>query len=148
MSPPQEEHLDLVSEGSRLQQEESPLSFLQKVHNFRERVEALLISPLPSATPLSITPRAADFLPQHWAAVTVGDLEGGPVPQVSCCAPPEPPELGSGSEASCPSRGQVRELGEHLQPRLVPLVPLVPLVLLALLQIGRASCRERVSSPV
>ncbi|XP_062329973.1 tripartite motif-containing protein 59 [Osmerus eperlanus] len=126
----QEEHLDLVSQGSRLQQEESPLSFLQKVHNFRERVEALLISPLPSATPLSIAPRAADFLPQHWATVTVGDLEGGPVPQVSCCTPPEAPELGSGAEASCPSQGRVCEIRERLQPRLAPLVLLVLLVLL------------------
>ncbi|XP_026225152.1 tripartite motif-containing protein 59-like [Anabas testudineus] len=83
----QEEQLDLVSLGSSVEEEEdSPLVFLEKVHVFRERVEEFIKTPLPSVINLSITPRAADYLQQHWPAVTVGSLEEAPVPKVCCCA--------------------------------------------------------------
>lgn len=87
-SPPllQEEHLDLVSVGSSVEEEESPLAFLEKVHLFRERVEEFTSRPLPSPIKLSVSPQAAHFLRQHWAAVTVGRLEEAPVPLLGCCA--------------------------------------------------------------
>lgn len=79
--------MDLVSLGSSVEEEEdSPLVFLEKVHVFRERVEEFIKTPLPSVINLSITPRAADYLQQHWPAVTVGSLEEAPVPKVCCCA--------------------------------------------------------------
>lgn len=114
----QEEQLDLVSLGSLVEEEDSPLVFLEKVHTFRERVDALLMAPLPTVTSLSITPRAADYLPQHWAAVTIGGLEEGPVPQISCCAKPgiPPPQPGSVAEEEAPSLGWIQELWLQLQP--------------------------------
>lgn len=81
----QEEQLDLVSLGSSVEEEDSPLVFLEKVHQFRERVEEFITTPLPSVINLSVTPRAAEFLQQHWPAVTIGSLEEAPVPKVSCC---------------------------------------------------------------
>ncbi|KAM6933279.1 tripartite motif-containing protein 59 [Xenentodon cancila] len=82
----QEEHLDIVSLGSSVEDEESPLVFLEKVHLFRERVEKFIKTPLPSLINLTITPRAAAYLQQHWPAVTIGSLEEAPVPKVCCCA--------------------------------------------------------------
>ncbi|KAM9358833.1 tripartite motif-containing protein 59 [Symphorus nematophorus] len=81
----QEEQLDLVSLGSSIEEEDSPLVFLEKVHQFRERVEELITTPLPSVINLSVTPRAAEFFQQHWPAVTIGSLEEAPVPKVCCC---------------------------------------------------------------
>ncbi|XP_028276141.1 tripartite motif-containing protein 59 isoform X2 [Parambassis ranga] len=82
----QEEQLDLVSMGSSVEEEDSPLLFLEKVHLFRERVEEFIKIPLPSVINLSVTPRAAEYLQQHWPAVTIGSLEEAPVPKVCCCA--------------------------------------------------------------
>nr|XP_019943770.1 PREDICTED: tripartite motif-containing protein 59 [Paralichthys olivaceus]XP_019943771.1 PREDICTED: tripartite motif-containing protein 59 [Paralichthys olivaceus]XP_019943772.1 PREDICTED: tripartite motif-containing protein 59 [Paralichthys olivaceus] len=81
----QEKQLDLVSLGSSVEEEESPLVFLEKAHLLRERVEEFLKTPLPSVINVSVTPRAADYLQQHWPAVTIGSLEEAPVPKVSCC---------------------------------------------------------------
>lgn len=83
---PQEEQLELMSLGSSVEEEEeSPLAFLEKVHLFRERVDKFLKAPLPHAIKLSVTPRAADYLQQHWPPLTIGALEEAPVPAVCCC---------------------------------------------------------------
>uniref|UniRef100_A0A665U7F3 Tripartite motif containing 59 n=1 Tax=Echeneis naucrates TaxID=173247 RepID=A0A665U7F3_ECHNA len=58
----QEEQLDLVSLGSSVEEEDSPLVFLEKVHLLRERVEEFLKSPLPSVINLSVSPRATKCL--------------------------------------------------------------------------------------
>lgn len=85
----QEEHLDLVSLGSSLEEEgqraESPLAFLEKVHLLRRRVKELTSTPLPLPVKLSASPPSAHFLRQHWASVTVGLLEEAPVPLLGCC---------------------------------------------------------------
>lgn len=72
--------------GSSVEEEDSPLVFLEKVHLFRERVEEFIQTPLPSVINLSVTPRAAEHLQQHWPAVTIGSLEEAPVPKLCCCA--------------------------------------------------------------
>ncbi|KAM8902424.1 tripartite motif-containing protein 59 isoform 1-T2 [Spinachia spinachia] len=82
----QEEHLDLVSLGSSVEEEDSPLVFLEQVHMFRERVEEFIKTPVPSVINLSLAPRAAQHLQQHWPAVTIGSLEEAPVPTVCCCS--------------------------------------------------------------
>ncbi|KAK7882657.1 hypothetical protein WMY93_028831 [Mugilogobius chulae] len=81
----QEEQLDLVSLGSEVEDEDSALVFLDKVHLFRERVEQFIQTPLPSMLKLSVSPQAADFLHTHWPAVTLCSLDQAPVPKVSCC---------------------------------------------------------------
>ncbi|XP_043976675.1 tripartite motif-containing protein 59 isoform X3 [Gambusia affinis] len=81
----QEEQLDLVSLGSSVEEEDSPLVFLEKVHQFRDRVEKFIRAPLPSGINLSVTPRAAAYLQQNWPAVTISSLEQAPVPKLCCC---------------------------------------------------------------
>lgn len=81
-----EEQLNLISLSSAVQDEDSPLAFLEKVHLFRVRVKSLTQTPMPKVVPLYISPRAGEFLREHWAKVTVGGLEEGPVPKVTCHA--------------------------------------------------------------
>lgn len=80
----QEEQLSLISLSSAVQDEDSPLAFLEKVHLFRTRVTSLTQTPMPQVVPLYIAPRAEDFLRENWARVTIGGLEQGPVPKVAC----------------------------------------------------------------
>ncbi|XP_026154833.1 tripartite motif-containing protein 59 [Mastacembelus armatus] len=124
----QEEQLDLVSLGSSVEDEDSPMIFLEKVHMFRERVEEFIKTPLPSVPKFSITPRAAQYLQQHWPAMTIGTLEEAPVPKVCCCAR-------CGSTETETGRGQSGSWGKHLwrelQPTFVLLLGL--LLLLAVL---------------
>lgn len=81
----QEEQLDLVTLGSAVEDEDSPLVFLDQIHVFKERVEEFIQTPLPSVLSLSVNIRAADFLHTHWPAVTIGSLDEAPVPKMSCC---------------------------------------------------------------
>ncbi|XP_076002005.1 tripartite motif-containing protein 59 [Genypterus blacodes] len=95
----QEEQVDLVSLGSSVEEEESPLVFLQKVHALRERVEAFIEAPLPPILNLSISPRAAEHLQHHWSPLTIGSLDEAPIPKVCCCARCGSQEASLGTEA-------------------------------------------------
>ncbi|XP_051253819.1 tripartite motif-containing protein 59 [Dicentrarchus labrax] len=126
----QEEQLDLVSLGSSVEDEDSPLVFLEKVHLFRERVEEFITTPLPSVINLSVTPRAAEYLRQHWPAVTIGSLEEAPVPKVCCCARCGGVEAGVETDAEGDrSDGWARDLWCELRP--TTSVVLLGLLLLA-----------------
>ncbi|XP_035535599.1 tripartite motif-containing protein 59 [Morone saxatilis] len=126
----QEEQLDLVSLGSSVEEEDSPLVFLEKVHLFRERVEEFITTPLPSVINLSVTPRAAEYLRQHWPAVTIGSLEEAPVPKVCCCARCGGVEAGVETDAEGDrSDGWARDLWCELRP--TTSVVLLGLLLLA-----------------
>lgn len=81
----QEEQLDLVTLCSDVEDEDSALVFLDKVHVYKERVEEFIQTPLPSVLSLSVSPRAADYLVTHWPAVTISSLDEAPVPKLSCC---------------------------------------------------------------
>ncbi|XP_031716576.1 tripartite motif-containing protein 59 [Anarrhichthys ocellatus] len=110
----QEEQLDLVSLGSSVEEEDSPLVFLEQVHLFRERVEGFIKAPLPSVINLSVTPRAAEHLQQHWPAVTIGSLEEAPVPKVCCCTRCGGVETEAGGRD--PSDGWAQNLWWELRP--------------------------------
>ncbi|XP_062409347.1 tripartite motif-containing protein 59 [Sardina pilchardus] len=125
----QEEQLSLIALGSAVRDEEEPLAFLEKVHLFRARVASLTQTPMPQVVPVYIAPRAADFLRERWAKVTVGGLEHAPVPKVAlytagCCA-------GKRALPAGLARG-------WLDPRRcpLPLVALLALLLLLLLAAG------------
>uniref|UniRef100_A0A8D3AN38 Tripartite motif containing 59 n=1 Tax=Scophthalmus maximus TaxID=52904 RepID=A0A8D3AN38_SCOMX len=109
----QEKQLDLVSLGSSVEDEDSPLVFLEKLHVFREKVEEFVKTPLPSVITLAIAPRAAEYLQQRWPAVTIGSLEEAPVPKVSCCARCGGVEAEAGRD---PPDGRVQDLRCKLRP--------------------------------
>ncbi|XP_070988033.1 tripartite motif-containing protein 59-like [Oncorhynchus clarkii lewisi] len=126
----QEEQLDLLSLGSAVEDEDSPLVFLEKVYLFRERVEALVNATLPEVTSLAITPRAAEYLEQHWVGVTIGGLEEGPVPRVCCCAKPTILETVLRTETGSQPGSWVHDLWKQLHP--TPPVVLLGMLLLLL----------------
>ncbi|XP_070762465.1 tripartite motif-containing protein 59 [Enoplosus armatus] len=135
----QEEQLDLVSLGSSVEEEDSPLVFLEQVHLFRERVEEFIKTPLPAVMSLSVTPRAAEHLQQHWPAVTIGSLEEAPVPKVCCCARCGGVEAGVETEAGRDqSECWVQDMWCQLQPTSssVVLLGLLLLLLLAVLWVN------------
>ncbi len=80
----QEEHSELTSLSSRVESEESPLAYLEMVHQLRERVNALIQTPLPEVPSLHVAPRAEPFFEEHWSDMTIRGLRDAPVPQISC----------------------------------------------------------------
>ncbi|XP_068440171.1 tripartite motif-containing protein 59 [Clinocottus analis] len=129
----QEEQLDLVSLGSSVEEEDSPLIFLEQVHLFRERVEEFFKTPLPSVINLSVTPRAAEHLQLHWPAVTIGRLEDAPVPKVCCCARCGGVEAGAGTETAGRDPSDSRVPSSRWEPRPALSAALLALLLLLLL---------------
>ncbi|KAF7692753.1 hypothetical protein HF521_010363 [Silurus meridionalis] len=79
-----EEQLELISIISGISDDESALVFLEKMHHLRERVSTLTQTELPEVPTLHISPRLEDFFQEYWADVTVGRLDDGPVPKISC----------------------------------------------------------------
>ncbi|KAM9801417.1 tripartite motif-containing protein 59 [Neosynchiropus ocellatus] len=77
----QEEHGHLVSMCSELEEEDSPLIFLEKAHMFREREKEFTDAPLPSMVHLSVclSPWAAECLQYNWNAA-IAEI---PLPNVS-----------------------------------------------------------------
>ncbi|KAF7658602.1 hypothetical protein LDENG_00010470 [Lucifuga dentata] len=112
----QEEQLDLVSSGSSVEEEDSPLVFLEKVHLLRERVETFIQTPLPSLLNLSISPRASEYLQQRWPPLTIGNLEEAPIPQVCCCARCGSQEVNLGMEAGRDQSDHIQDVWFELQP--------------------------------
>uniref|UniRef100_A0A4W5P3Z5 Tripartite motif containing 59 n=1 Tax=Hucho hucho TaxID=62062 RepID=A0A4W5P3Z5_9TELE len=112
-----QEQLDLLSLGSAVEDEDSPLVFLEKFYLFRE-VEALVNPPLPKVISLSIT------------LVLLSTIEGlveEPVPRFFCCAKPTILVKVLRTEAGSHPGGWVNDLLLQLQPTL----PVVLLLLLA-----------------
>ncbi|XP_068174090.1 tripartite motif-containing protein 59 [Antennarius striatus] len=132
----QEEQIDLVSLGSSVEEEESPLVFLEKVHLFRERVEEFITAPLPSAINLSVTPRAAEYLQQHWPAVTIGSLDRAPVPTMCCCSRCGRVEAGAEAAGGPPDSWMERPWADLRPTVTVVLLALMPLLLLAVLWVS------------
>lgn len=82
----QEEHSDLISLSSSIESEECPLVYLEKVHQLRQRVNALSQTALPEVPSLHMTPRTEPFFEEHWSDVTIRGLRDGPLPEISCHA--------------------------------------------------------------
>ncbi|KAK2881610.1 hypothetical protein Q8A67_018878 [Cirrhinus molitorella] len=80
----QEEHSDLMSLSSSVENEECPLEYLEKVHELRERVNALIQMPLPKVPSLHVAPRAEQFFEEQWSDVTIRGLRDAPLPEISC----------------------------------------------------------------
>lgn len=121
-----------MSLGTSVEEEDSPLVFLEKVHLLRERVEDFTKAPLPLVLGLSVTPRAAEYLQQNWPAVTIGSLENAPVPKVCCCARCGSMGMETAAERKTQSDCVVRDVWHQLQPMSMLLLGLL-LLLVAVL---------------
>ncbi|KAM9440124.1 tripartite motif-containing protein 59 [Clarias gariepinus] len=79
-----EEQLELISSISSISEDESDIIFLERMHHFRKRVDALTQAELPEVPTPNIPPCLEEFLKERWSNVTIGSLEDGPVPTFSC----------------------------------------------------------------
>ncbi|XP_043926394.1 tripartite motif-containing protein 59 [Protopterus annectens] len=78
-----EEQLDLISFSASVEEEESPLCFLEKVNIYRRRVEALKRMQLPQIRPLEICPSLEEFLKDSWSKIAIGQMDKAPLPDVN-----------------------------------------------------------------
>ncbi|XP_061493173.1 tripartite motif-containing protein 59 [Rhineura floridana] len=69
-----EEQLDLMSLNTSIQEEESPLLFLEKVDNIRQLVKALKAKPLPNVKPVEIYPRIGQVLRDVWSKTEISQI--------------------------------------------------------------------------
>ncbi|XP_043853557.1 tripartite motif-containing protein 59 isoform X2 [Dromiciops gliroides] len=77
-----EQQLELMSLTTSLGEEESPLKFLEKVHNVRQRVQALKQKKLPTIKPLEIYPRIGQVLKEEWSRTEIGRIKKLMVPEI------------------------------------------------------------------
>ncbi|XP_036612528.1 tripartite motif-containing protein 59 [Trichosurus vulpecula] len=77
-----EQQLELMSLTTSLGEEESPLKFLEKVHNVRQRVQALKQRKLPHMKPLEIYPRIGQVLKEEWSKTEIGRIKKIMVPEI------------------------------------------------------------------
>lgn len=80
----QEEHRELqILISSVEEDQESPLAYLEKVHQLRERINTLNRTPIPTVPSLQMSPRAERFIEKHWTELTLRGLRDGPLPEIS-----------------------------------------------------------------
>ncbi|XP_044523638.1 tripartite motif-containing protein 59 [Gracilinanus agilis] len=77
-----EEQIELKSLTAFLGDEESPLKFLEKFHNVRQRVQALKQRELPSVQTLEICPRVGPILKEEWARTEISQIKKLVVPEI------------------------------------------------------------------
>ncbi|KAE8604057.1 hypothetical protein XENTR_v10014560 [Xenopus tropicalis] len=81
----QDEELDLISLSSSVQEEPSPLLFLESLHNIRKRMKALKKQELVTVHPVAIYPRVRQFLNNEWAKARLGEINLVPTPTINLC---------------------------------------------------------------
>ncbi|XP_048362076.1 tripartite motif-containing protein 59 [Sphaerodactylus townsendi] len=77
-----EEQLELMSLNTSIQEEESPLLFLEKVEDVRQRVKVLKEKPLPSIKPVEIYPRIGQVLKDVWTKTEIRQIDKVVAPQI------------------------------------------------------------------
>ncbi|XP_004379204.1 tripartite motif-containing protein 59 [Trichechus manatus latirostris] len=75
-----EQQLELMTLTTSLQ-EESPLKFLEKVDDVRQRVQTLKQRPLPEAQPVEIYPRVSQVL-KEWCRTEIGQIKKVLIPEM------------------------------------------------------------------
>ncbi|XP_074154204.1 tripartite motif-containing protein 59 isoform X2 [Sminthopsis crassicaudata] len=77
-----EEQLELMSLTTSLGDEESHLKFLEKIHNIRQRVQALKQRKLPTIKHFEIYPRIEQVLMKDWSRTEIGQINNLVVPEI------------------------------------------------------------------
>lgn len=75
------QQLELMTLTTSLQ-EESPLKFLEKVDDVRQRVQILKQSPLPEVQRIEIYPRVTQVLKEDWSITEIGQIKKLLVPEM------------------------------------------------------------------
>ncbi|XP_078266990.1 tripartite motif-containing protein 59 isoform X2 [Rhinoraja longicauda] len=78
-----EEQHNLITFSTYVEEEEDPLMFLEKMHTFRQRANALMKTQLPVIHPLNMHSQTRQFLTEKWSKVTVGHIKEAPILQTT-----------------------------------------------------------------
>ncbi|CAO2611555.1 Tripartite motif-containing protein 59 [Lemmus lemmus] len=76
-----EQQLELMTVTTSLQGE-SPLKFLEKIDDVRERVQMLKRRPLPVVQPVKIYPRVSKVLKKKWSRTEIGHIKKAVIPEM------------------------------------------------------------------
>ncbi|XP_009702199.1 PREDICTED: tripartite motif-containing protein 59 [Cariama cristata] len=77
-----EEQLELMSLNTSIQEEESPLIFLEKVDDMHQRIKALKRKQLPDVNPVEIYPRIGHLLKDVWSKTEIGQINKVVIPKI------------------------------------------------------------------
>lgn len=77
----QDEELDLVSLSSSAQTEDSPLVYLETIHDIQKRMRALKKQQLFPVRSVEIYPRVGQILKEKWLKTNTGDIPVLPIPK-------------------------------------------------------------------
>lgn len=86
MKQTREEKLELVSLCSSIQEEESPLIFLEKVNDIRQRVKTLRRQKLLPVNPVELHPRIEQVLKHQWSKTEIGQIDKLAIPKIELCS--------------------------------------------------------------
>lgn len=78
-----EEQRNLITFSTYVEEEEDPLMYLEKIHTFRQRANALMKTQLPVIHPLNVHSPTQQFLTEKWSKVTVGRIKEAPILQTT-----------------------------------------------------------------
>ncbi|XP_038180510.1 tripartite motif-containing protein 59-like [Arvicola amphibius] len=76
-----EQQLELMAVTASLQ-DESPLKFLEKIDDVRQRVQMLKRRPLPKVQPVEIYPRVSKVLKEEWRRTEIGHIKKAVIPEM------------------------------------------------------------------
>ncbi|XP_074860132.1 tripartite motif-containing protein 59 [Carettochelys insculpta] len=115
-----EEQLDLMSLNTSVQEEESPLLFLEKVDDVRQRVKALKQKQLPDIKPVEVYPRIGQLLKDVWSKTEIGQVNKILTPKIKLISKGKVCIKGSEKE-----RRQSKELLQSINPLTVMLISMI-----------------------
>ncbi|OCT80827.1 hypothetical protein XELAEV_18027639mg [Xenopus laevis] len=81
----QDEELDLISLSSSVQEETSPLLFLENLHNIRKMMKALTKREPITVHPVAICPRARQVLNNEWLKGSLAEINLLSTPTINLC---------------------------------------------------------------
>lgn len=81
MKEMREQQFELMTLTTSLQ-EESPLKFLEKLDDVRQRVQILKQRPLPDVRPVEICPRVSQVLKEDWSRTEIGQIKKLHIPEM------------------------------------------------------------------
>ncbi|XP_006272921.1 tripartite motif-containing protein 59 [Alligator mississippiensis] len=121
-----EEQLDLMSLNTSIKEESSPLVFLEKIDNVRQRVKALKQKQLPDTKPFEIYPRVGQLLKDVWCKTEIGQINKILTPKIKLASKGKVCKKNNEKE-----RGQSKEFLQSVNPLVVMLISIVVIIMVS-----------------
>lgn len=120
-----EEQLDLMSLNTSVQEEESPLLFLEKVDDVCQRIKVLKQKQLPDIKPVEVYPRIGQLMKDVWSKTEIGQINKILTPKIKLI-----PKGKVCNKASEKEREQSKELLQFINPLTVMLISMIIVIIM------------------